>query len=72
MEEAAKVIGGVAGELVFFYAVISAGIFDAAWLRADYFFSPCISSAKASFGRAGCIVLDVWQFFDVWSFISGE
>ena len=59
MEEAAKVIGGVAGELVF-------------WLRADYFFSPCISSAKASFGRAGCIVLDVWKFFDVWSFISGE
>ena len=55
-----------------FYAVISAGIFDAAWLRADYFFSPCISAAKASFGRAGCIVLDVWQFFDVWSFISGE
>ena len=38
MEEAAKVIGGVAGELVF-YAVISAGIFDAAWLRADYFFA---------------------------------
>ena len=55
-----------------FYAVISARIFDAAWLRADYFFSPCISSAKASFGRAGCIVLDVWKFFDVWSFISGE
>ena len=53
-------------------AVISARIFDAAWLRADYFFSPCISSAKASFRRAGCIVLDVWQFFDVWSFISGE
>ena len=71
MEEAAKVIGGVAGELVFF-TVISARIFDAAWLRADYFFSPCISSAKASFGRAGCIVLDVWKFFDVWSFISGE
>ena len=54
MEEAAKVIGGVAGELVFFMR------------------SPCISSAKASFGRAGCIVLDVWQFFDVRSFISGE
>ena len=35
LEEAAKVIGGVAGELVIFYAIISAGIFDAAWLRAD-------------------------------------
>lgn len=39
MEEAAKVIGGVAGELVFFMPGHYAGIFDAAWLRADYFFS---------------------------------
>lgn len=72
MEEAAKVIGGVAGELVFFMRSFLLGFLMQAWLRADYFFSPCISSAKASFGRAGCIVLDVWKFFDVWSFISGE
>ena len=70
MEEAAKVIGGVAGELVFFMRSFLLGFLMR--LGADYFFSPCISSAKASFGRAGCIVLDVWQFFDVWSFISGE
>ena len=66
MEEAAKVIGGVAGELVFFMRSFLLGFL----MRLGY--EPCISSAKASFGRAGCIVLDVWQFFDVWSFISGE
>ena len=53
MEEAAKVIGGVAGELVFFMRSFLLGFL----MRLGY--EP-ISAAKASFGRAGCIVLDVW------------
>lgn len=72
MEEAAKVIGGVAGELVFFMRSFLLGFLMRLGYEPIIFFSPCISSAKASFGRAGCIVLDVWKFFDVWSFISGE
>ncbi len=36
------------------------------------FFRRVFRQPKLLFGRAGCIVLDVWQFFDVWSFISGE
>ena len=61
MEEAAKVIGGVAGELVFFMRSFLLGFL----MRLGY--EPIIF-----FRRAGCIVLDVWKFFDVWSFISGE
>ena len=68
MEEAAKVIGGVAGELVFFMRSFLLGFLMRLGYEPIIFFCAVyFRQPKLSFGRAGCIVLDVWKFFDVWS-----
>ena len=57
MEEAAKVIGGVAGELVFFMRSFLLGFLMRLGYEPIIFFRRVFRQPK---------------FFDVWSFISGE
>ena len=64
MEEAAKVIGGVAGELVFFMRSFLLGFLMRLGYEPIIFFRRVFRQPK--------LLLDVWKFFDVWSFISGE
>ena len=64
MEEAAKVIGDVAGELVFFMRSFLLGFFIRLGYEPIIFFRRVFRQPK--------FLLDVWQFFDVWSFVSGE
>ncbi|MFQ9546940.1 MAG: hypothetical protein ACLRZ6_02995 [Lachnospiraceae bacterium] len=71
MEEAAKVIGGVAGELVFFMRSFLLGFLMRLGYEPIIFFRR-VFRQQSFFWTSGCIVLDVWKFFDVWSFISGE